>query len=183
MHLNKKIVLLLFLSLIMPLFVSGQTHVRLTLQSYEAALTAKSYTRHNLNGQWGVFGYFLVQENWTEAYAGGFVAPLPWLEIGFGAGLEQFASNPYRVANIVWLGNRKVSMLNIVEYGGSGSWYQNILKYNVMDQLYLGLITQRFAGIGPYLEYSRSHVMFWGAPVHDWETGQNGLLIEIDSLF
>lgn len=99
----------------------------------------------------GTFTFFWVEQYWAQAYGGLTYAPVSWLQVGLGAGLEQ-ADNPWRIASSIWLGNDRLSALTVLETGGSGFFYRS--QFNVMVTSWLGLggLAERYTGFGPRAE-------------------------------
>ncbi len=174
-----------FLFLNLPAGLSAQSAFNFVVQNHSTAdghvLTLKSYmTHHYENRTWGTFGYFLFQETWAEAYGGLLISPRPWVELGAGAGLEQ-ADDPWRVLLSIWLGHSKLSWLNLFEEGGSGYWFESLLVYRSGERVGVGLLAQRYVGLGPYFEINlpQSPIQLWVSPAYDWEREGMGILANL----
>lgn len=63
--------------------------------------------------------YAQTDRNWSEAYAGPAYAPTAWSQVGVQIGTEAY-TKVSRKAGFVWLGVKHVSVLALVEDGGSG---------------------------------------------------------------
>lgn len=122
-----------------------------TDRAQRPTFTLTTYVDHRISNTWGVFGWALVGEAWSEGYAGVLFIPKPWIEIGLGAGLEQ-DKNLYRLGASLWLGNDRVSSLTLVEYGGSGWWYQSTVLVSLAKVLKIGGMIQRGVGMGPRVD-------------------------------
>ena len=77
--------------------------------------------------------------------------PLPYLQLGFGLGLEQ-AKNPWRIGSMIWIGKEDWSVLSLFEAGGSGYWHQINAIYRLNRNIGIGLMEEAFTGFGPRLE-------------------------------
>jgi hypothetical protein len=90
------------------------------------------------------------KDGWAETYAGLTFSPASWVSLSAGAGLEN-AEKPWRVNVNAYLSYKKISLLSVVEHGGSGFWYSNELTFDVKNQLGQGqggLVARRFYGVG-----------------------------------
>ncbi len=132
--------------------------------------------------------FFLLGEKYAEGYlsfgrsatfAGTFVAA------DAGLGVEQTSDGFGRmIAASVFAKKGSVSLLGIVERG-SGLWYKSHLKWQVVPQVSLGILAQRYAGIGPRVDVRipRTPLTLWGAVLRDQELGRSGALIAVTSSF
>jgi hypothetical protein len=124
----------------------------------------------------GTFAWFQVDKNYAEAYIGPSFAPKTWLQFGAGAGVEQ-TTLPFRLGSFAWVGNKKASLLFIGEGLGSGWWYKSEFNWNVSKNLGAGLMTERFKGTGPRIQYSVPHtpITAWSAFLFD-QAGNRALV-------
>ncbi len=121
-----------------------------------------------LSGKLGAFVWFQTQEGYSESYGGLTYDPKPWLQLAGGVGIEE-AKNPARAGGFVWMGNAKTSVLFIPEYGGSGFWLKTELNRKVSKSLRVGILTERYKGTGPRVEYKIPYtpLFLWGAPMFE----------------
>lgn len=116
----------------------------------------------------GTFTFFWVERVWAQAYGGLTYAPVSWLQVGLGAGLEQ-AEDPWRIAGSIWLGNKRWSALTILENGNSGLFYRSQFNIKATNWLGLGGFAERFNGIGPRAEIGLKQL-----PLQLWLTKLSG---------
>lgn len=89
----------------------GQSFAELEVYSSASEVSPKviGYQAKNLsNSNFGLFSFCWVEKVWAEGYGGLTYAPVDWLQLGLGVGLEQ-AGNPWRAASSIWTGNDQVS--------------------------------------------------------------------------
>jgi hypothetical protein len=103
------------------------------------------------NKKIGAFAWIFVNESWAEGYGGLTYMPSPYLQLGFGLGLER-ANNPWRIGNMIWVGKEDWSVLSLFEAGGSGYWHQINAIYHLNKNIGIGLMKEEFTGFGPRLE-------------------------------
>lgn len=134
-----------------------------------------SFSR-SFNKKFGALAWFQVQNGYSEAYVGPTVSPASWLQLGVGAGLEQ-AQHPGRIGGFIWAGKGELSAILIAEDGGSGKWYKAEANYAVNKIVGVGLITERFKGSGPRVEFvlPRTGFKLWFAPLLE-KGSVNGLV-------
>jgi len=113
---------------------------------------------------------------YSEAYAGLEYAPVSWLSLGLGAGLETGGG---RMGISLWAGKGPLSVLVFYENGKTGSWYKTVVASSVTDWLSVGLYAKRFAGVGPILQVSVSSAKIWVVPVHDFEFDSSSVVLGI----
>ncbi|MFA6018377.1 MAG: hypothetical protein WCT28_00495 [Patescibacteria group bacterium] len=113
---------------------------------------------------------FVVSPNWSEAYVGPTWSPKKSISLGIAGGIES-ADAPWRVMAYSSISNKKLSFLGIAEYGGSGPWYKVSASYKA-EPVTIGVLAQRFDGIGPRIGYSlsRPSLDVWAAPLYDLES-------------
>jgi hypothetical protein len=170
---------------ILSLVLSGsaataQTWVeqRTDVKTDQNTLRVDGWISGNITATVGTFAWFQVDENYAEAYAGPSFSPKPWLQFGAGAGVEQTA-HPLRLGSFIWAGNQRVQFLFMGEGLGSGWWYKSECNWNASKKLGLGLMTERFKGTGPRIQYSMPHtpLTVWSAFL--FEQGGNRALLGI----
>ena len=103
------------------------------------------------NKKFGTFAWVFANESWAEGYGGLTYMPSPYLQLGFGLGLEQ-ANNPWRIGSMIWIGKEDWSVLSLFEAGGSGYWHQINAIYRLNRTIGIGLMKEEFTGFGPRLE-------------------------------
>ena len=114
------------------------------------------------NKKFGTFAWVFANESWAEGYGGLTYMPSPYLQLGFGLGLEQ-ANNPWRIGSMIWIGKENWSVLSLFEAGGSGYWHQINAIYRLNRNIGIGLMKEEFTGIGPRLELKipQLPIQFW----------------------
>ena len=115
----------------------------------------------------GAFAWFQADRSYAEAYVGPSFSLKPWLQFGAGAGVEQ-SDHPLRLGSFAWMGHQKTSLLIITEGLGSGLWYKMEFNWKVANNLGFGLLTERFKGVGPRIQYLVPHtpLTIWSAALH-----------------
>jgi hypothetical protein len=108
---------------------------------------------NDIKGKVGDFVWFQTQQGYSEAYAGITYAPKPWIQFALGTGLEE-DKRPLRFGSYVWVGRKKNSGLAAFEDGGSGFWYKVEANSQIRTWIGLGLLAERFHGVGPKFEFS-----------------------------
>ena len=119
-----------------------------------------------IKGKWGSFLWFQTQQKYSQTYTGVTHSAKPHLQFALGVGLEE-AKNPARMGGYVWAGNSKTSLLFVPEYGGSGFWWKLEANQKIRKSFGIGLLTERFKGTGPRMEYKipRTPFVVWVAPL------------------
>lgn len=143
------------------LFVPGGTQLQLGVQ-------------HSLNDTFGLFAYGEVHRRWWQIYAGPTFAPVSWLKIGAGIGVEQTDRNPLRSGNFLWLGAGKNSWLTIGNISASGHWWHSEVNHQFNDWFGAGLFAQSDAGLGPRFQITipKKPITVWFSPTYWWENGR-----------
>jgi len=150
-----KNLLLAILLILSPSFVSAQTWVeqRTDVKAEQVTPRLDGWVSGKLNGSIGTFAWFQISRDYGQAYGGVSITPKPWLQFGLSAGIEQ-TKNPLRLGSFVWMGNKRMSLLFIGEGLGSGWWYKSEFNWTITKNLGVGLMTERFKGTGPRIQYS-----------------------------
>lgn len=86
---------------------------------------------------------------YSEAYVGLTYAPIPEIQIAFGAGQE---TGGFRSGGWIWAGKGRISGIYAFENGFTGPWSKTIVQYAVTPKLSLGYVKKSFAGKGIYAE-------------------------------
>ena len=105
------------------------------------------------NSNYGTYLWLYKNDKWSEGYGGLTYMPTNNLQLGAGLGIED-AENPLRLSSMIWLGNKKWSILSLFEDGGSGKWHQINAKYTFNNYINFGLMEEKFSGSGPRLEFN-----------------------------
>lgn len=121
-----------------------------------------------IKGELGGFCWFQTQATYSQAYCGPTYSPKPWIQLALGLGIET-DKHPVRVGSYVWLGKAKLSGLAAFEDGGSGFWYKVETNYQIRKALGIGILSERYRGTGPKIEFSVPHttLKLWVAPLAD----------------
>jgi len=152
-------------------------------------ITEENYFRPQINiysrtfkesSQFGFYYFALANKNWGEAYAGVVYKPIDWLLISVGAGLE-LNDDPYRFNFNLHMFWNRISLIQVYEYGGSGFWYNILLNYELTESSYLGIIAERYYGLGIKYEYILKKIPLGLniAPLYDFEDSNYKLLIAL----
>ncbi|NOY50647.1 MAG: hypothetical protein GXO88_08820 [Chlorobi bacterium] len=135
------------------------------------------------NSSIGFYFFALANKNWGEAYGGITLQAAKWLKINLGLGLET-NPGPYRFNITFFAYHKRMSLLQIYEYGGSGFWYRIRANYNINTHHNIGLLAERYYGIGPVYEYKLKFPLgFLGAPLMDPEDGTFKMLTSLRYYF
>ena len=110
------------------------------------------YSTKKFNDSLGIFAWLLIGQQWSEGLVGVMYTPKNWLELGLGYGLEH-DENPGRYVGQIVLVHGPASLAIIGENGGSGSWYKIEGLVDLRRNFSLGIIGQRFVGLGPELQF------------------------------
>lgn len=118
----------------------------------------------------GSYFYGMANDKWGQAYGGLVVKPLDWATINLGLGVE-VDNDPYRFNLNLILRNKKISLYQIYEYGGSGFWYNIVLNYQVKQNFKMGVLFKRYYGLGLNVNYSikNTPLSIIIAPLYDLE--------------
>lgn len=151
----KKVILLVVTLALVPSFVSAQTWVEQRTDVTADTTTPRldGWISGKVTGSVGTFAWFQIDQNYGQGYAGLSLTPKSWLQFGVGAGVEQ-TTRPLRFGSFVWAGNQHVSLLFIGEGLGSGWWYKSEFNWTATKDLGIGLMTERFKGTGPRVQYA-----------------------------
>lgn len=157
---------------------SAQTWVeqRTDVTTTQSVPRVDGWVSGTIAGSVGTFAWFQVDRNYAEAYVGPSFSPKPWLQFGAGAGVEQ-ATHPLRLGSFAWAGNSHAQFLFIGEGLGSGWWYKAEFNWSTSKNLGIGLMTERYKGTGPRIQYSVPHTPLtaWSAYLFD-QTGNRALI-------
>lgn len=118
-----------------------------------------------------------VSPGYAETYLGPTWHPAKGFSLGLAAGVET-AEKPWRVAATATASHDKLFGLGIVEYGGSGLWYKGLATYSV-GPVGLGVLAQRFAGVGPRVAVSHKGFELSAAPLYDFESRSPKALVDL----
>lgn len=148
----------------------GQVWVeeRTFVKDGQASARIDGLVSQGLAGRFGGFVWFQTEKGYSQAYGGPTFSPKSWFQLGFGVGVEEH-KNPARAGGFVWAGNSKSSLLFIPEYGGSGFWWKLEANRKAGKVFGVGIITERFKGTGPRLEYKipRTPFLVWAASMFE----------------
>lgn len=122
-------------------------------------------------------GTGIVAPGYAEMYFGPTWHPTTSFSLGVAAGIET-ADEPWRVAATVTASRDKLGALAIVEYGGSGLWYKGVVSYSV-GPVGVGVLAQRFAGVGPSITGRYHGVALSVAPLYDFEARAPAMLVDV----
>lgn len=120
----------------------------------------------------------VVTPDYGEAYIGPTWMPSEHFSLGIAGGIE-IADDPWRVAGTLYGRHKRLWALGIVEYGGTGLWYKALASYDV-GPVSLGVLAQRFDGIGPRIAGSYKGFELWAAPLYDPEAQVPNLLVGLN---
>lgn len=139
---------------------------------------AKAIVDVPVTDQLSVTATFVAITNYGEAYIGPTWSPTADLSLGIACGVE-VADAPWRVAAFISARHTRLSLLGAVEYGGSGLWYKGLAAYN-LGPVGVGVLAQRFDGIGPRLSGNHRNFELWAAPLYDYEANAPKALIGLN---
>jgi len=113
----------------------------------------------------------------TPAYGELIVGPtlhIQKLAINVSVGIET-ADMPLRGEVYVLWADERYTFLASVETGGSGPWYIGSAVRNI-GHLTVGVLTQRFDGVGPRLGFTSHGFELWTAPMYDYEDSSTNIV-------
>ncbi|MFA5945767.1 MAG: hypothetical protein WC802_02570 [Patescibacteria group bacterium] len=154
-------------------FVQLQADTAVTLADGAVDERAKVLIDDPLNKKWSVSVFTLVTPNYGELILG------PTLHVNDFAltvsiGIET-AEMPLRGEFSLYWAHRHLEVLISAETGGSGPWYVSFVKEHI-GCLTVGILTQRFDGIGPRIGLATDRSEFWISPMYDYEDGAFNIL-------
>lgn len=118
--------------------------------------------RDSVVGPIGVWGWVQSSPRYSEAYAGPWVAPTSWSQVGVAYGQES-SVHPARYAGFAWVGCGRLSSFTLWEDGGSGMFLLNRSAYGV-GKFHIGTWTDTGTGICPEVRFSPTKtVTVWAA--------------------
>lgn len=126
----------------------------ITLFSFSAE--ANNVRINSLNGEKSIevnlennrtFGYACVSQGWSEAYVGPTIKISDHAGAGVGAGIESGCKN-IRFGGFLWASQGDVSVLALLEEGGSGQWHKVAADYQLTKRIKVGLVEQSYLGVG-----------------------------------
>jgi len=145
------------------------------------------YYDHNFSDSLGVYVVATTgSDGYREFYVGPAWKPLPWLQVGIGAGREIMPGmhNSARRNAFVSIDREKFSVYATRENGGSDPWHKVIALYKVTEVVSAGAMYETFLGVGPRVEYNISkNVTVWGALLRDRDTKETTSLLAVNFSF
>lgn len=121
----------------------------------------------------GVWGFAAGEQGYFSTVLGGYYDLVPSrLNVGIAGGFERFSSEGNwksfgRVASSVWLGSERAYIELYFENGASRDWwYQLDAMWRFREWLGLGVLGQRYVGIGPRILFAIPGIPIelWAAP-------------------
>ena len=138
------------------------------------------YANGSFSNSIGWFGWSSTSRGWSEGYVGPTFSPASWLSLSASLGVET-ADRPTRYSCWLWAGDKHLSFFLIQEDGGSGYWYRCVAKYIPTKSVSIGLMSERFTGIGPYMDVTILPLTIWGSMM--WENGERNSYVSLRMLF
>jgi len=93
------------------------------------------------------FAYVNMSKGWSEAYVGPTFKFGDHAGAGVGAGIESGCKN-VRFGSFLWAYQGDVSILALLEEGGSGQWHKVAADYQLTKKVKIGLVEQSYLGVG-----------------------------------
>jgi hypothetical protein len=155
-------------------------------QAHEVTFGLHAVARAPWRGRLGGFasGRMTTHHNYAEAYLGPYLDLGGGWQVGFGAGLETYAHNPWRLALVCDWERPRWQALAVVEYGGSGYWYHGLAAYQIHKMVAVGVFAQRFDGLGPMAQWRLGPMRVWAAglynPEHEERAKGSGFVAGLD---
>jgi len=142
------------------------------------------YYTSSITSKLSIFGFSLTGKNYSEAYAGVGVTPIPGITLSIGSGIETSEKSPWRVATSLYIGKDEWPFSLYACYedgGGSGSFYKGTVTYNFTEWFTAGIWVKRFAGIGPYFQVNHPimPIKLYVVPMHDSEYNTQNIVVGI----
>lgn len=103
-------------------------------------------------------------EGWGQITPGVGYNMTPWSSVTFQFGVEKHPGL-WRTNGTLWLGGGGYNSLLILETGASGFWYKYVGTKKLNSTLELGVLSQRFVGTGPLIQFNVKKFAFWTVPV------------------
>ncbi len=98
--------------------------------------------------------YAQTDHNWSEAYVGPAYCPTSWSQIGIQVGTEAYTTVA-RKAAFIWMGRKQLSVLALVEGGGSDRFTAIDAKYSA-KQFAAGYVYDTILGHGAKVSVNAS---------------------------
>jgi len=160
-----------------PLYAQTWVEQRTDVTSTQVSPRLDGWLSTEIAPKTGSFTWFLVSKDYAEAYSGISLSPKTWLQFGAGAGAEQ--ATGLRLGSYAWAGNDRGSVIVIAEALGSGFWYKYEVTAVITKNLNIGLLSERFKGTGPRVQYKipNTKIVGWAALL--FKGGQNRIVTGI----
>ena len=112
-----------------------------------------------LAGKFSWFLYAQTDRNWSEAYVGPAFCPTAWSQVGVQFGTEAY-TKVTRKAAFIWVGRKSVSVLAVVEGGGSARFTAIDAKYSA-KRFAAGYVYDTILGHGAKVSYMAKPYTAW----------------------
>lgn len=151
------------------------TYVTLELQTVfaggEIAPNINGTVVRFLRGPVGLYAYHFVDRAYADALVGPAFAPVPWMILAAGAGVERAEEGSWRVGGMLWIGKKRFTSVTFVETGASGFWARTEFAWRPAPWAGIGILADLELGAGPRLEVNIPGlpVQLWGASLYDWQ--------------
>ena len=117
----------------------------------------------------GWFAWSVTSEGWAQSYVGLTYAPVSWVKVKAGYGLETGATYHGRFGTSILVSSKTDSLFFAFERGNN-SWHKLVLNHRFNSWFGIGVMDQRGKGTGPRVEFRTGKVLAWGAVL--WKDGK-----------
>lgn len=132
-----------------------------TFKRSESFQTNVIWAQKSLAKSVGMFGWGQYGKTYQQTYAGMYLKPTSWLQVGAATGQEQWSRTP-RLGSFAYASKSKYYVFAIYEnFGATGYWYLILTDAAVKKNWSVGTHSQSFLGHGPRVEYRFRPIGKW----------------------
>ena len=117
----------------------------------------------------GWFAWSVTSEGWAQSYVGLTYAPVSWVKVKAGYGLETGTTSHGRFGTSILMSSKTDSVFFAFERGNN-SWHKLVVSHRFNSWFGIGVMDQRSKGTGPRVEIKTGKVLAWGAVL--WKNGK-----------
>lgn len=133
----------------------------------------RDFTRQS---QFGIYSWSQTGKGYHEIYGGLTFRPVRWIKAGIGGGVD---STPTKgLFNISLCGMKKgYTFFGTYTKGPTTEWHQALINKSLNKRFGVGVMTQRWLGVGPRGETKIGPMKVWGSAF--FRTGQQNYIAGI----
>ena len=136
-----------------------------TFKKDEPYQTNVVWAQKGFGKRFGAFGWGQYGKTYQQTYGGLYVKPTSWLQVGAGAGQEQWSKTP-RLGSFAYAAKGKYYTFAIYEnFGTTGYWYLVLTDRSISKSWSVGTQSQAFLGHGVRAEYRLKPVFGWAPSI------------------